>query len=257
MEQSKLLSVLLAGASLNRSTFDGTIAVVGNGPISEADRAEIETHDVVVRFNDANFYRLGEKVTLHVVREPTALDPSVPIDALIWDVSPLKAFLRYDAALTSPVYERDYHDEEWASPESIIFPSCGVCPDCKQAGTFAGPSTGAVAISELNELDAVNTMNVYGFNWNGAARIHIDFLNKSLVKDCCTKCIFHSTQSDWYGSGLTVLGLALVVLGGWVVVSFGTGCFVEEVAPRAPKEELPLLDLPLRLPENEKEETGE
>jgi hypothetical protein len=246
MDRYKLFSVLLAGASLNTSTFDGTIAVVGNGPISEADRAAIEAHQVVVRFNDVNFMRRGERVTLHVVREPTAMEPRVPVDAPIWDVSPMRSFLRSDAALTSPVYERDYNDAEWTSPNSVIFPSCGICPSCRQANSFAGPSTGALAISELNELDAVNRIDVYGMNWVGAARIHIDFENKTLVQDCCHSCIFHHTASDYYGTGLTALGLVLVVSAGCVFVSFLMGFFVEEVAPRArQKEQLPLLSLPL------------
>ena len=42
------------------------VAVVGNGPLSEEDRARIGTYRNVVRFNDAKNLRPGERTTVHV-----------------------------------------------------------------------------------------------------------------------------------------------------------------------------------------------
>jgi len=249
----ELLTAMLSASGLNRNSFDGSVAVVGNGPISEGDRRTIEAHGVVVRFNDANYLRAGEKTTLRVVREPTALSPKVSIDAPIWSISPVESFVPNTAKLATPVYESQYGGDNWISSNSVIFPSCSTCESCAQSGTFAGPSTGAAAISELNELDEIAKINVFGMNWAGAARIHIDFENKTLVHNCCQKCVFHHTQSSYYGTGLSVLGLLLVVFGGAALLSCMTGLVLETTAPRKKTETLPLLSMKLSMEKERKE----
>lgn len=247
----RLLALLLSTARLNLSSFDGTIAVVGNGPISEGDRAAIEAHRVVVRFNDANYIREGERTTLRVVRAPTSRDPKVFVAAPIWSVSPVESYVPSNAAFATPVFERQYGTRNWIDSTSVIFPSCAPCASCAQAGTFAGPSTGAVALSVLNELPEVSRVDVFGMNWNGPAKIHVDFANRTLVHDCCDKCVFNATESDYYGTGFTLFALLLVVFSGAIVLSCLAGTWVEATAPRPQKELLPLLSMKLNVEEDE------
>jgi hypothetical protein len=248
-----LLAVLLSTAGLNRTSFDGRVAVVGNGPLFNEDRLSIDKHDIVIRFNDVNYMNYGEKITLHVVREPTSVAPKIQIQASIWSISPVESFVGMESALSTPVYERQYGKDNWASPDAAIFPSCGACASCAQSGSFAGPSTGAVALSELNELDEIKTIDVYGMNWNGPPKVHIDFANNTLVHDCCQKCVFNHTSSDYYGTGLTVIGLVLVAFGGAALLSLLAGTCVEAVAPhQKQKEFLPLLAMHLDV-ESEKD----
>jgi hypothetical protein len=245
VDKSDLLAVLLSAANLNRSSFPGDVAVVGNGPISRKDRHSIESHSIVVRFNDVNYMLAGEKTTIHVVREPTSLKPKVHVDAPIWSISPVKSYVPNKSVFSTPVYERQYGSQNWASHSAVIFPTCNGCDSCAQAGTFAGPSTGAVALSELNELEAITKIDVFGMNWNGPARVHIDFDNRTLVHDCCHKCVFNHTSSDYYGTGLTIVALMLIVFGGAGLLSCATGAWVESTAPRRQRETLPLLSMPL------------
>lgn len=250
----QLFALLLSSGGLNQTSFDGSVAVVGNGPISHADRTAIESHQIVVRFNDVNYMHAGERTTIHVVREPTSLKPKVPVSAPIWAVSPVESYVPADAAWSTPVYERQYKGQNWISDDAVIFPQCGGCADCLQSGTFAGPSTGAVALSELNELEGVSKIDVFGMNWNGPARIHIDFNNRTLVHDCCHKCVFNETHSDYYGTGLTIVALLLIVFGGAGLLSCMTGVFVETTAPVQRREALPLLSMPLDMEPVEKDE---
>jgi hypothetical protein len=46
------------------------IAIVGNGPLSRRDARHIDSHDLVIRFNQAPHYRRGQRVDVLVLRSP-------------------------------------------------------------------------------------------------------------------------------------------------------------------------------------------
>ena len=81
-----------------------------------------------------------------------------------------------------------------------VFDGCSFCKHsdlpCKHKHTRLGPSTGAI-ISELQKMDFVKEINVYGMNWNGG-NWHNDFKHKNMVPECCSKCTIHETKSNKY-----------------------------------------------------------
>ena len=193
------------------------VAVVGNGPLHEYDRVAIDNANAVIRFNDMNYLRNGEKTTLRVVRKPSAVPPKVRVDVPIWYIAPTKSMVPSGAPVFTPVYERQYGGDNDLPSDARIFSGCGCGDSCLQRGTFAGPSTGAVALSQLQQLDAIGAVNIYGMNWAGRSDIHIDFRNSSLVPSCCIKCTVHPTYGNYYGTGLTAAAVSTIILGGGYV----------------------------------------
>ena len=45
------------------------ICVVGNGPLSKENRAQIQKCELVVRFNDCKNMKKNERMDIHVMRE--------------------------------------------------------------------------------------------------------------------------------------------------------------------------------------------
>jgi predicted membrane protein len=248
-----LVSVMLQFASITSGTFP-PIAVVGNGPTSWAQKTEINEHKLIVRFNDANFMESTDRTTLHVVRKPSALSPKYAIHAPKWYVAPVASMVP-NGALFTPTYEQQYGSRNAAGSDSAVFPGCNCGRSCLQSGTFAGASTGAVALSQLQQLPEVGIINVYGMNWQGSTSMHIDFKNSSIVRSCCTKCAFHATTSNYYGTGLTVVAvLFLVLMGAAVCITVTTGIGFElRFHQLRAREALPLLPLPV----SEKETVAE
>ena len=176
-------------------------AVVGNGPLSASDRTAIEQYAEVVRLNDATSCRPGERTTRLVIRHPSAWAApascvaNVPVEyvAVVPDAPALPAH-----ANVTWVYEPQYGARSRAPADARIFARCARCPMCYHNRTFAGPSTGAVVLSALQERADVRRIDVYGMNWHGNRRMHGDFADRTLVRRCCTKCVVHPTASQWY-----------------------------------------------------------
>lgn len=203
------------------------VAVVGNGPISRADRVEIAEATVVIRFNDVNNYLEGEKTTLRVVRHPSWFTLK-HVGAPKWHVVPTDALAPSSAALVTAVYERQHGRDNIAPDTTRLFPGCWCGDACLHNQTWAGPSTGGVALSVLQEIRNVETIDVYGMNWNGPAEMHADFANQTLIVDCCTKCVVHPTASNDYGGAFFATSIGLLTIGG-IAAFFLTGGTICEV----------------------------
>lgn len=219
------------------------VAVVGNGPISRADRKEIAQASRVIRFNDVNNYWEGEKTTLRVVRHPSWFTLK-HVGAPKWHVAPTDNLAPSDAELVTGVYERQHGSDNILPASTRLFPSCFCGDSCLESATWAGPSTGGVALSVLQELDNVATINVYGMNWNGPADMHIDFANGTMVQDCCTKCVVHPTSTDAYGAAFFATSVGLVTIGGIAAFFLTGGTLVgarKLLHHREPEHERPLL----------------
>ena len=74
--------------------------------------------------------------------------------------------------------------------------------ECYHNASDLGPSTGAVILSYLQANENVKTVYVFGMNWKNRMK-HIDFVDDTIVRRCCKKCVFHETFDDLYGDELT------------------------------------------------------
>jgi hypothetical protein len=175
------------------------VAVVGNGPLTHADRDAIARAPVVVRFNDVKNWVAGEHTTLRVVRWPSAHGASA-CAAPVWYVTHDAASLPAQSNYTQ-VYERAqaHNDLDPTRADVRVFAHCNCGAACDENRTAYGPSTGAVVLSALQASPRVARIDVFGMNWNGPT-YHIDFLNKTLVPRCCTKCVLHPTAGAAYGA---------------------------------------------------------
>ena len=196
------------------------VAVVGNGPLSTADRANINNHTNVVRFNDYydKNYVHGDKITIHCSTTDQFRNPWTNPNTTQWVVA---AELRHlDADTTfytwnmNPSQIRVYSTRFFWSvalglePVSILAPwfethrlfrNCSQCGErCLSKSTNSGFSRGAIALNALEDDAGVARIDVFGMNWNGHPG-HTDFLYPTLVADCCSKCTIHPTRSTDYG----------------------------------------------------------
>lgn len=189
-----------------------TVAVVGNGPITNEQRDAVGRHaDFIVRFNDCSYFRPGDKTGLRVVRHPFSFHHEL-VSAPVWHVAPHRdlcpshrpglplSLCQSGAAVFTAVYQYEYGLINELDDGARIFPSCDSRDSNLQARRFGGPSSGGVVISELEQTPEVHKILVFGMNWNGNPHLHIDFANSSLVSGCCTKCIIHPTVNTAYGN---------------------------------------------------------
>ena len=206
MVNHKLLPVL---RSRGHTSFDSW-AVVGNGPLHLKDRLNIALADVVVRFNDANNRWSGERTDLHVVRHPSWYTFS-QINAPVLDVAPMDSLMPRNASMKLYVYESQHASLNKLDSTTRIFEQCNCGDSCLENRTWAGPSTGAALVSELQSIQAIHTIDVYGFNGMGDETAHIDFSNKTIIGNCCTKCTLHRTASDSYGNEAAVTTYTVLI----------------------------------------------
>jgi hypothetical protein len=189
-----------------------TVAVVGNGEISEADRGVVDCADMVIRFNDCSYFRKGDKTSLRVVRHPFPLQHEL-VHAPVWHVAPHRQLCEshrpglplllcslQEVEVFSPVYQSEYGSANELDDKARIFPGCDARDSNLHAKRYGGPSSGGLVLSELEQTAAVARIHVVGMNWNGNPDLHIDFANSSLVKGCCRKCSVHATGSTSYGN---------------------------------------------------------
>jgi hypothetical protein len=208
----------------------GRIAVVGNGPLNPEDREFInnkDNYDCIVRFNDRKNMEAGEQTTVHAVRDTSNLQTLKKDFNMknMWDfvsgkrvvpglvenenvfVQPVTArpdilethFPKNIEVLNPILVNEIFH----SNVEDEIFPNCLHCQEgifnCDTKSSRGGPSTGTAVLNVLESSDDVESIDVYGMNWNGGEH-HLDFQkkNQNLVKECCTKCQIFPTASQDY-----------------------------------------------------------
>ena len=196
------------------------VAVVGNGPLSTADRVDINNHTNVVRFNDyyAKNYVHGDKITIHCSTTDQFRNPRTNPNTTKWAVAVELRHLEADTALytwnMNPSQVRVYGTRFFWSvalglePANVLAPwfdthrlfrNCEKCGDrCLSKNTNSGFSRGAIALNALEDDAGVAHIDVFGMNWNGHPG-HVDFLYPTIVSECCSKCTIHPTHSMEYG----------------------------------------------------------
>ena len=194
--------------------FKTQVIVVGNGHLTSSDRGIIqrlwqaESHDVV-RFNDMNSWRSDEPITVHAYRTSGSFLPFQSFQAREWRVTHTLAALsaaeraamaRNDTShflLPILIYEPSKGAENDLTTDARVFADCTQC-ECRQNASAMGPSTGAAVIDALSGIQHVERIEVFGMNWASTVA-HIDFVDKTMVTRCCTKCVIHATPDDAYG----------------------------------------------------------
>ena len=187
--------------------INGSVAVVGNGPLSNEDRYNINKANCVIRFNDLKNFKQGEKCDIHAVRYHNGGFPGInlsPKNAKILPVSPnvysvynsqdlcniegLPPLLIYDPGLPNDL-----------DKSVSVFENSNCGKECIQSSSEYGPSTGTAVIDMLEKCNSVNKIDVYGMNWNGPHG-HLDFKNPTIVQKFCSKCNIHRTPNNKYKS---------------------------------------------------------
>ena len=165
----------------------GKVCVVGNGPLSDAQRRDIRSEcGRVYRFNDLKNFREGEPIDVHVCRE--------------WEGSRTYAGMHMSRAHKMLIWMHAAQDAPPGADHVAtnglralpVFDACGNNP------TSRNPSTGTIVLSKLEQDPAVSKIVVYGMNWafsreQGHARDEA-----ALVKKCCTKCTVHAPSTTNY-----------------------------------------------------------
>lgn len=194
--------------SINRSNFKilrGNIAVVGNGPLSEEDRSNINKADCVIRFNNLRNYKTGERFDVHVTRHSNGdwlgmhlfhhAPFILPIAMRHSDVKNSRVLYGRKKLPTILVYENNKNVD--LPPTSKIFKNSACGDECKHSSADWGPSSGAAVIDMLENLKSVKKIGVYGMNWSGNKH-HNDFKYPYIVPKYCSKCEIHPTPNSGY-----------------------------------------------------------
>lgn len=198
---------------------DKTIAVVGNGPLTEEDRHKINKMGCIIRFNSMLNKLKTERVdvlalrghTFNLSKDTHTIWPVMDIGCdnntlqeLKYDImiNPIYAYggkgnntCKWPLKWKSAKHKENYNPDELTT--KVLFKNCK--QQIKQGDSLAGPSTGVIIIDYLENHKMIKkgNVNIFGMNWNGRKTL-VDFKFPNLVKDCCTKCIIHETQSQKY-----------------------------------------------------------
>ncbi len=169
------------------------VCLVGNGPISDADRTFINSNacDQVVRFNDMKNITQGERCDVHVVRSNgnrfwgIVNPPKIDIGKVpLLQIGGSRASIAGQDVL-------DVLDNQAAR----IYPSCA---HDQRAATKTFTS-GALVMSYFNEKPSVRTIHVFGMNFLPAKNNTHDVNREKVLHDwCCDKCQIHKTSRQTY-----------------------------------------------------------
>lgn len=175
-----------------------TVTVVGNGPLSDDDRSQINSSMCVIRFNDMKNKRHNENVSLVAIRDNMfhQAPKNIPILAVVTDFSRMlstdKQMIDESIIIHEPFLQKPGNIIE----DKALFPNCHEIHHHSE--TIHGPSTGTSVIDHLESDQRVERIDVYGMNWN-SKHAHVDFKYPHLVPECCSKCVIHPTPSSEYG----------------------------------------------------------
>lgn len=203
----KLLDTMIPASDAIRSD---SVAVVGNGPLSNRDRRDIEKCPCIIRFNDQKNKRCRERTDIVVLRYNTLFKQfsgrgktdqgTVPKATYCWPVcSQPKELLALQTASTLllPILTSGTRD---GNRDIDMFPGCNACNSsaCKHTLTKNGPSSGGAVIDALQKMSSIKQIDVFGMNWNGWKDVHVDFKFPKVIDQCCSKCVIHVPPSQIY-----------------------------------------------------------
>lgn len=195
-----------------QKTLNSRVAIVGNGPLYTKDIAKILECNLIIQFNHAEHYHKinrcdilavrprEEKTdklslvnnTLKTIKEETYILPITITNDNI------KLFKKNKNKLLKPIliYE-DSNKKNSELPGNVSLFNLKE-ENYQQKNALYGPSSGAALISEIDKIDSIDEIYIFGMNFNGGPQYHLDFKYPFLVKKHCQKCIFHPTPNQGY-----------------------------------------------------------
>ena len=167
----------------------GHVCVVGNGPLTDAERDRIRECQMVYRFNDMKNLADGDRVDVHVQRE--------------WEGT--RNYAGEGMAPHAKRYLVGMHAaEDAASKGATALTTQGlrafkVFDTCKPGNRVStNPSTGTILLSELHARPDVSKIDVFGMNWSFSGSQGHSREERSLIDGCCTKCVVHHPARSTY-----------------------------------------------------------
>ena len=200
-------------------TLSGTVAVVGNGPLSETDRHEIQNYDHVIRFNDMKNKLDNEKTTVQVVRQISPHDnffgkdkisKNVPLILIATKMDYVNKCKQQYQIMDYIIVNEPARNTYEASESAKVFENCSECSgsNCLQSSSDLGPSSGMVVLEYLENKPSITRLEVYGMNWNfhlknrngkiNDTKLHHMDNEGSIINSCCKKCNVHDTPQNTY-----------------------------------------------------------
>ena len=172
------------------SCFTGSqnVCVVGNGPLTDVQRKEIDGCETVYRFNNLKNWREGEKIDVHVQRE--------------WEGTHV-----YAGEGMAPHARRclvGMHADNDAGTSATALNTRGLrafdaFKTCKTNNSVStNPSAGTILLSTLQADHNVSKIDVYGMNWAFSKSQGHSAREQTLVDECCTKCEVHQPARSTY-----------------------------------------------------------
>ena len=195
-----------------QKTSNSKVAIVGNGPLYNKDITKILKCDLIIQFNHAVHYHKINRCDILAIRpREDKTDKLSTVNNILKTIKKetyilpititndnIKLFKKTKNKLLKPimVYEDNYKKKSELSGNTSLFNLNK--KKYQQKNALCGPSSGAALLSEINNIDSIDKIYVFGMNFNGGHHIHLDFKYPYLVKNYCKKCIFHKTPTNKY-----------------------------------------------------------
>ena len=195
-----------------QGTLNSKVAIVGNGPLYNKDIAKILKCDLIIQFNHAAHYDKINRCDILAVRpREEKTDKLFHVNNILKKIKKetyilpititndnIKLFKNTKNKLLNPIliYEDSNKKTSDLSGNISLFNLNE--ENYQQKNALYGPSSGAALISEIDTINSINEIYIFGMNFNGDSKDHLDFKYPSLVKKHCKKCIFHPTPNQGY-----------------------------------------------------------
>lgn len=195
-------------------TSEPSVAIVGNGPITDIDRKLINKFDIVYRFNDCKNMEKGDKLTHLVVRQNGLKDK---VHGLNYNYIPMNEtnnliFIGTRNDLFNNIKKNNNNKSckmlEIYEPSICLNENttCNLSKNnkikfnnqlIKQNNSYWGPSTGFIMISDLT--NKYKNLHIFGMNWNFTEKMkHNGKWEKNIINNMCQKCNIHPTAYNNY-----------------------------------------------------------
>jgi hypothetical protein len=164
------------------------VCVIGSGPLSEAQRIEIgQCPGKVVRFNDRKNRRAWEREDVHVIRHHEESE----------EAGGFTVCNRHHGQPPQCEYHKTFGGrEEQGYP---LFRNCAERNEIEEIEYIEGwPTTGTMYLSDAQKEEHIETIRVYGMNWNMIDKHTHRDSEGALIKKCCKKCDINKTPYGRY-----------------------------------------------------------
>jgi hypothetical protein len=205
---------LLTRSRLSESFFNKTtIAVVGNGQLSEKDREKINNHDIICRFNDVKNHNFLDRTDILFVRQDGSTGKihglnnyatNIRCKELVFIGSWNEHYENLKAHNNTPIniiniYE-DHCSKESSINKCILNDNADIIFENKKhvvPHTACYLSSGTLAISYLLEKFPEANLEIFGMNWAFQHAGHPKIFEKNLIAGC-KRCNINYMKNNKY-----------------------------------------------------------